>query len=83
MLSASDLGDRPVTPCPNCKRADLKVVTIAGSLVCLRCRACEFLFVLEDRRSAVRPESQGQIFLLAEASPTAYCRDTDCGTGIP
>ena len=62
MLSPSDQGRRPVTPCPNCERADVKAVTIAGSLVCLRCRACEFLFVIDDRRSGVRPDHQGQIF---------------------
>ena len=62
MPSPSDQGGRPVTPCPNCERADVKAVTIAGSLVCLRCRACEFLFVIDDRRSGVRPDHQGRIF---------------------
>ena len=46
----------------NAKRADVKAVTLASSLVCLRCRACEFLFIIEDRRSGVRPHLRAGSF---------------------
>ena len=62
MLSHTDQGRRPVTPCPNCKRADVTAVVLASNFVYLRCSACAFLFVIEDRRTVVRPEYQGRVF---------------------
>ena len=62
MPSPSEQSGRAVTHCPKCKRADAKAVAIASNFVYLRCSACAFLFVIEDRRSGVRPEHQGRIF---------------------
>ena len=73
MPSPSDQGGRPVTPCPKCQTADVKAVALASNFVYLRCRACAFLFVIEDRRSGVRPEASGpDLFLVAEASPGTF-----------
>ena len=62
MPRPSEQGGPPVTPCPNCQRADVTAVAIASNFVYLRCSACAFLFVIEDRRSAVPPDHQGRIF---------------------
>jgi hypothetical protein len=62
MPSPSDQGGRPVTPCPKCRTADVTAVALANEFLYLRCSACAFLFVIEDRRSGVRPEHQGRIF---------------------
>ena len=62
MPSPSDQGGRLVTPCPKCQTADVTAVAIASNFVYLRCRACAFLFVIDDRRSSVRPDHQGRIF---------------------
>ena len=54
MLSHTDQGRRPVTPCPNCKRADVTAVVLARTLrTCAVARAR--FFVIEDRRTVVRP----------------------------
>ena len=63
MPSPSDQSGRPVTPCPKCRTADVKAVALASTFVYLRCSACAFLFVIDDRRSGVRPEHQGRMFL--------------------
>ena len=62
MPSPSDQGGRPVTPCPKCRTGDVKAVALASNFVYLRCHACAFLYVIEDRRSGVRPEHQGRMF---------------------
>ena len=62
MTSPRDQSDRPVTPCRLCQAASVEAVALKSNFVYLGCRACAFLFVIEDRRSAVRPEYQGQIF---------------------
>jgi hypothetical protein len=62
MPSPSDQGGRPVTTCPKCQTACVKAVSLASEFVYLRCSACAFLFVIQDRRSGVRPEHQGRIF---------------------
>ena len=62
MPTPSDQGGRPVTPCPKCRTTDVKAVALAANFVYLRCRACAFLFVIEDRRGDVCAERQGQIF---------------------
>ena len=62
MLTPSDQGDRPVTTCPKCRKAYVKAASVASNFVYLRCSACAFLFVIEDRRSGLRPEHQGWIF---------------------
>jgi len=54
MASPSDQGGRAVTPCPKCQAADVKAVALASDFAYLRCCACAFLFVIEDRRSSVR-----------------------------
>ena len=62
MPSPSEQSGRAVTPCQKCKRSDVKAVAAASNFVYLRCSACAFLFVIEDRRSGVRPEHQRRIF---------------------
>ena len=62
MLSPNDQGDRPVTTCPKCQTAFVKALSVASNFVFLRCSACAFLFVIEDRRGGVRPKHQGRIF---------------------
>ena len=62
MPNTSDQSGRPVTPCPNCQRADITAVVLARNFVYLRCCTCAFVFVMEDRRRVVRPELKGQIF---------------------
>jgi hypothetical protein len=62
MPSHSDQGGRPVTPCPKCRTGEVKAIALASNFVYLRCCACAFLFVIEDRRSGVRSEHQGRVF---------------------
>ena len=62
MRSHSDQGGRPDTPCPRCRRAEVRAVAHASNFVYLRCSACRFLFVIENRRSGVRSEHRGGIF---------------------
>jgi predicted nucleic acid-binding Zn ribbon protein len=62
MVSPNDPGDRPVTTCPKCRAAYLKALLVASNFVFLRCGACTFLFVIEDRRGCVRTKHQGWIF---------------------
>jgi hypothetical protein len=62
MPSPSDQRDRPVTRCRLCQAASVEAVALASNFVYLGCRACAFLFVIEDRRTVVRPEYQGRIF---------------------
>ena len=62
MPSPSDQGGRPVTPCPNCQTASVTAVILARNFVYLRCAACAHVTVIEERRTAVRPEYQGKVF---------------------
>ena len=62
MPSHSDQSGRPVTPCGKCRTADVRAVAHASNFVFLRCSACRFLFVIENRRSSVRSEHRGGIF---------------------
>jgi hypothetical protein len=62
MPSPSAQGGRPVTPCPKCRTADVTAVGLTSNFVYLRCRACAFLSVIEDRRSDVRPQDPSWIF---------------------
>ena len=61
MPSPSDQGGRPVTPCPKCRSAAVKALAHASNFVYLRCDACAFLFVIENRRSGTRSEEQDRI----------------------
>ncbi len=56
MPSPSDQDGRPVTPCPKCRTAGVKAIAEASDFVYLRCDACAFLFVIENRRNSVRLE---------------------------
>jgi hypothetical protein len=58
----SEEGVRPVTPCQNCKIASVTAVVLAHDFVYLRCASCARVTVIEERRSAVRPGFEGQIF---------------------
>ena len=61
MPSPSDQGGRAVTPCPRCRTAGVRAVALASNFVYLRCSACAFLFVIEDRRAVARPEHERRI----------------------
>jgi hypothetical protein len=62
MPSPSDQGGRPVTPCPKCRTASVKALAHASNFVYLRCDACAFLFVIENRRKGVRLGREGRTF---------------------
>ena len=73
MPSSNEQSGRPVTSCPQCRTADVKAVALASNFVYLRCLACAFLFVIDDRRCGVHPgTSASDLLLVARAS-------TGCG----
>ena len=51
-------GWSPGHTLPKMPNRRVKAVALASNFVYLRCRACAFLFVIDDRRSGVRPEHQ-------------------------
>ena len=61
MPSSCDQGGRPITPCPKCRTGVVQAVAVAADFVYLRCRACQFLSVIENRRTGVRSGHQGRI----------------------
>ena len=48
--------------CPICRSAAVKAVAHASNFVYLRCDACAFLFVIENRRKGVRLGREGRTF---------------------
>ena len=62
MPSRNDQGGRLVTPCPKCRTGDVKAIAVASNFVYLRCSACRFLFVIEDRRRGARSQHQRRFF---------------------
>jgi hypothetical protein len=62
MPTASDQGERPVTRCQKCRAAEVNAVALASNFVYLRCGACAFLSVIEERRGGMRATSHDRTF---------------------